>query len=244
MASTVEEAGMSQVPGTGGAATTAAGRVSGAGTRPRLKPAARRLVLTVHIVSSIGWIGVYLVMLTLVITGLTASDPGVVRAAYVIMQVIDANLTVPLTLTMLVSGVVLSLGTKWGLTRYYWVLVKLAITAGLTVLVLTRQKGRLASAAAAVSAVDSGLPANPGNAAIMPPIVAITAALVATVLSVYKPWGRTRWASKKRLTGATVTGPRLTGPQLDVPQLNGPQLNGPQSDVSRSDAPQFKGGRQ
>lgn len=193
---------MSQVPVTGSAATTAAGRVLDAGTRLRLKPAARRLVLTIHIVSSIGWIGVYLVMLTLVITGLTASDPGVVRAAYVVMQVIDANLTVPITLTMLVSGVVLSVGTKWGLTRYYWVLVKIVISAVLTALVLAWQEGRLAAAAAAVSAVDSGLPANPSNGAIMPPIVVITAALVATVLSVYKPWGRTPWAARKRLTGA------------------------------------------
>lgn len=169
-----------------------------AGDRPRFGPATRRLVLTVHIVSSVGWIGVYFVLLALVVTGLTASDPGVVRAVYVVVQIVDAKLTVPLTVLMLVSGIVLSLGTKWGLVRYRWVLVKVAITVALTALVLGLLQSRLATAAAAVSAVDGGLPPAGGPDAVIPPIVAITAALVATVLSVYKPWGRTPWARRNR----------------------------------------------
>ena len=47
---------------------------------------------------------------------------------------------VPLALASLVTGIISSLGTTWGLFRYYWVLVKLGLTslATLALLVHTR----------------------------------------------------------------------------------------------------------
>ena len=43
----------------------------------------------------------------------------------------------PLSLGVLATGLLLGLGTRWGLVRYWWVLVKLILSLIMTVLVLT-----------------------------------------------------------------------------------------------------------
>jgi hypothetical protein len=82
----------------------------------------------------------------------------------------------------LVSGVVLGVGSKYGLVRYWWVAVKLGLTVVLCVLVLfSLGPGVLAAAAG-----------HPGGEMFMPPIVSTIALLFATIISVVKPWGRVR----------------------------------------------------
>jgi hypothetical protein len=44
------------------------------------------------------------------------------------MDLIGRWVLVPLSLGALASGIVQSIGTKWGLVRHYWVLVKLLLT--------------------------------------------------------------------------------------------------------------------
>ena len=44
------------------------------------------------------------------------------------MELTGWYVIVPLCLASLVTGLVMSLGTRWGLFRHYWVLAKLLIT--------------------------------------------------------------------------------------------------------------------
>jgi hypothetical protein len=102
-----------------------------------MAPGLRKLVLTAHIVSSVGWLGAVAGFLALSVAGLTSQDPRLVRGVYLAMDLIVRQVIVPLALASLLIGIVQALGTTWGLFRHYWVLVKLlVITAAIVVLLL------------------------------------------------------------------------------------------------------------
>src|SRR5918997_572837 len=93
-----------------------------------LAPPLRKLALTAHVTTSVGWLGAVAAFLALAIAGLAGDDGPTVRRAYVGAEVITWAVIVPLCLASLVTGVVQSLGTSWGLVRHWWVLIKLALT--------------------------------------------------------------------------------------------------------------------
>jgi hypothetical protein len=144
-----------------------------------LPPKTRKLVLTVHVVSSVGWLGTALVILVLVTAALVTADPELRRAAYLVLNLLDSTIVVPVGLAGLISGVLLSLTTHWGLVRHYWVAVKLV----LTVVVFDEAVARTAAPGA-----DAG---QAGTELLIPGVMALLILTVATVLSTYKPWGRT-----------------------------------------------------
>src|SRR5438876_2092814 len=98
--------------------------------------AARKLALTTHITSSVGWLGSVAAFLALAIAGLTSHDPQMVRAAYLAMHLTTWFVIVPLSFAALLTGIVQSLGTTWGLFRHYWVATKLLLTVIATMLLL------------------------------------------------------------------------------------------------------------
>jgi hypothetical protein len=101
-----------------------------------MTPGLRKLVLTLHITFSIGWIGAVAGFLALAITGVTSQDAQMVRAAYPAMKLIARFVIVPLAFASLLSGLIQSLGTPWGLFRHYWVLGKLLLTTFATIVLL------------------------------------------------------------------------------------------------------------
>lgn len=94
-----------------------------------MTPGARKFALTAPVTASVGWLGAVAGFLALAIAGLTSQDPQRVRAAYLAMDMIGWFVIVPLSLASLVTGVIQSLGTTWGLFRHYWVLFKLLMPA-------------------------------------------------------------------------------------------------------------------
>lgn len=101
-------------------------------TRPRL----RKLALTAHIVCSVGWLGAVAVFLALAISAVTSQDPEVVRGVHLAMRSIGWLVLVPLSVASLLTGLLQSLSSKWGLLRHYWVLVKLALNILATAILL------------------------------------------------------------------------------------------------------------
>ena len=122
-----------------------------------------------------------------------------VRAAYLTMEFTAWFVLVPLALASLVTGVVQSLGTTWGLFRHYWVLFKLLINVFATFILLmyTETLDSLAAVAAETTAsgdlatLRSLSPALHAGAALL-------LLLVATVLAVYKPRGLTPYGQRKQ----------------------------------------------
>ncbi len=168
----------------------------------------RKLGLTAHVTCSVGWLGAVLAFLVLAVLGLTSSNARTVGAHYVAMDSIARLAILPLSLASLLTGVVQSLGTAWGLLRHYWILFKLIINgvASLLLLVHLRPIELLAHAATAGTlseshslkiqvAVDAG--------------AALVALLVATALAVYKPSGVTPFVRGPQFLGHAAKGSRL-----------------------------------
>ena len=85
-----------------------------------MAPALRKLALTAHVVSSVGWLGAALVFLGLAIIGMTGQDAQTVRGTYLVMEPAAWYVLVPLAFASLSTGLVQALGTTWGLFRHYW----------------------------------------------------------------------------------------------------------------------------
>lgn len=101
-----------------------------------MRPALRKLALTAHVMSSVGWMGSVCAFLSLAMAGLVSDDTTVVRSAYVTMESIGWYVIVPFSFASLTTGLIQSLGTVWGLFRHYWVLFKLLIAVLATGLLL------------------------------------------------------------------------------------------------------------
>jgi hypothetical protein len=157
-----------------------------------MRPGVRKLALTAHVTFSVGWLGAVAAYLALAGIGLTSDDARVVRAVYVVLKLIGWFVIVPCSLAALLTGVVESLGTEWGLVRHYWVLLKLVLTVAATVvLVVHMQTVNRVSDLATTTTV-----ANPDFGSLQAQLVVHAAGgllvlLIATALSIYKPLGRT-----------------------------------------------------
>jgi len=152
----------------------------------------RKFALTVHVVSSVGFLGAVLVFFALATFAITSISQAPARASYVAMALITQLVIVPACGLSLFTGLVQSLGTTWGLLRYYWVIVKLALTLGCTIALVAHMRPiQYAAWIATQSSIELPI-SNKFQLAIASGLAA--AALVATTaLSIYKPQGLTRW---------------------------------------------------
>ena len=169
----------------------------------------RQTTLIVHIVSAGAWIGIDVIVAVLVLTGWFSDALETRSLAY---QALAAFVVWPMLasgLVSLASGLLLGLGTKWGLVRYWWVLVKLVLNLVLCILILVLlqpmmpdvgQHGRDLLTVAADPATVSQL--------FFPPAVSLTTLTFATLLAVVKPWGRIgRRAPQPRSSGLPAAAP-------------------------------------
>jgi hypothetical protein len=165
-----------------------------------MTPSVRKFNLTAHVVSSLAWMGAVAAFLALSIAGLVSRDPDIVRGAYLSMNLIGLFVIVPLSFTALVTGFVQSMGTEWGLVRHYWILLKLALTIGSTLLLLLHQFTAVASAARSVLGAAAGTLPDAGPAGMQlawDAGLAVLVLLLITTLSVYKPWGLTSYGRRR-----------------------------------------------
>lgn len=162
-----------------------------------MPPGARKLALTAHVVSSVGWLGAVAGFLALAIVGLAGSAPEQVRAAYIAMETLGWYVIVPLSFAALVTGLVQALGTTWGVFRHYWVLFKLLITVIASVLLLVHMQPTVALADAAERGVLDAEIAWLRVQLVADAAAAVLVLLVAVALSVFKPKGTTRYGRRR-----------------------------------------------
>jgi hypothetical protein len=161
-----------------------------------LPPSVRKLVLTIHLTSSLGWIGAVVAYVALGISAVTSQDVQTVRAAWIAMELDGWLVIVPLALAALVTGLVISLGTPWGLFRHNWVLISLGLTILATVILLLHMptvSARAAMAREADPAHLRDLGGDLGHA-----IGGLVVLLAVAVLNVYKPQGLTPYGWHKQ----------------------------------------------
>ena len=87
-----------------------------------MTPTLRKFALTAHVTASVGWLGSVAAFLGLAVVGLASPDAQTMRAVYVSMELIGWFVIVPFSVAALLTGLVQSLGTPWGVFRHYWVL--------------------------------------------------------------------------------------------------------------------------
>lgn len=164
-----------------------------------MTPSLRKFALTAHITSSVGLLGAVAGFLALAIAGLSSQNAQMMRAAYLAMELIAWVVIVPLAFASLLTGIVQSLGTTWGLFQHYWVLAKLLLSVFVTIVLLLQMRsiGYLADVAAETVLTSAdlrearmSLVAHAGGGLLV--------LLVPAALSVYKPRGMTRYGRRKR----------------------------------------------
>lgn len=158
----------------------------------------RRFALAIHLVVSVGWLGAVLAYLVLDLTTVTRQDAQILRSAYLGMDLIARTAIVPLAIASLITGLVMALGTKWGLFRHYWVLISLIMTAVATGVLLievqtiadhARFAADPATTADQLRAMQSTLVHSVGGSIVL---------VVVLVLNIYKPQGMTGYGWRRQ----------------------------------------------
>jgi hypothetical protein len=175
-----------------------------ADTARRLSPRARRLVLTVHVISSVGLVGSSAGVLILALSAAATDQTVAAHALYTTMRTAVFAVAVPLSFIALGTGIALGLGTKWGVLRHGWVTAKLVL---LVLVILTGALVVRPSMDHVIAATSAPAPAAKPDlgASEWEPVAAaasnIVMVVVAVVLAIFKPGGRLRRARPRR-TGA------------------------------------------
>jgi hypothetical protein len=158
-----------------------------------------KAVMVLHVICGIGCMGVDIAVFVLLMTAHTTNDPALVISGFNAIRMIVPIAVPPLSLGILLTGLVLGLGTRWGLLRYWWVLLKLTLSLIMAVLVFVslvpgvNSIAVLSTTTTSADAVRASLSSLP-NELMFPPIVSFLMLGVAAVLSIFKPWRRTPWS--------------------------------------------------
>jgi len=164
----------------------------------RMSPSIRKLNLTAHLISSIGWVGALAVFLAHSVVSVASHDVQIVRSACIAMGITAWFVILPFSLASLLTGVLQSLGTAWGLMRHYWVVIKLLLTVVATAVLLLKLApiSSLAAAATALTftatellELKASLLVHAGGGLFI--------LLATTVLAIYKPAGTTPRGAKQ-----------------------------------------------
>ena len=161
-----------------------------------MTPSLRKLVLSVHLTFSVGWIGAAAGYIGLGVAAVRSQDDVIVRAAWMAMELTGWFVIVPLAVLSLLTGVVMAIGTKWGLLRHYWVVISFVLTTFSVVILVLHMPSVSATAELAQTAEGAALEALGGD--LGHPAIGLAILLVVQVLNVYKPRGMTRYGWRKQ----------------------------------------------
>lgn len=159
----------------------------------------RKLALTAHISLAVGWIGAVAAYLVLVVAAMTIQDTQTLRAAWIAMELIGWYLIVPLALASLLTGLVMSLGTPWGLFRHYWTMISLVLTLIASAVLLQHMQtvSFFARVAADTGITDIGGLRGALRGELLHAGVGLLVLLAIDALNVYKPMGMTFYGRRR-----------------------------------------------
>jgi hypothetical protein len=144
-------------------------------------------LLTVHISTAVGLVGVSVVIVTLGLVGLGEAAPETVYPA---LHTVAKFALVPLELLALATGLAQVYLSGYGLLRPRWVTAKLLITAILTAVAILVVVPGLGRAAEAATTTPAGVTEVQQLTAVVTPAIALALFVLATTLGVFKPTRR------------------------------------------------------
>lgn len=161
-----------------------------------MNPALRKLALSAHLTFSVGWIGTVVAYLALGIMAANSSDTANIRGAWIAMELIGWYVIVPLAVASFLTGILMALGTKWGLLRHYWVSISFFLTFFAMIVLILHMPTVSATAETVRTADATVLPSLGGD--LSHPAIGLVILLVVQVLNLYKPKGLTRYGWRKQ----------------------------------------------
>jgi Na+/phosphate symporter len=168
-----------------------------------LRPKPRKALVAAHAVFAACWVGVGLTFVAMSVVAMSTTNIRTTQAVYELMAVFDITLLPWTNFGTILTGIALSMTTKWGLIRYYWVAAKIAIAVGILVMAfgfLHDALERAAHEAAALAAVGGTAAQISGasDVVLWGFGVALLSLVGALLLSLYKPGGRIRRSQSTR----------------------------------------------
>jgi uncharacterized membrane protein len=161
-----------------------------------MPPALRRAMLAAHIICSVGWLGAAAAYLALGVAAQVSMEPQVIRAAWIAMELSGWFVIVPLACLAFLTGLVLSLGTPWGLFKHYWVIIAVVLTT-LSLAVLLLHMPSVSTLARLARTADDAAASRLGGD-VLHPALGLLVLIVITVLNVHKPRGLTPYGQHKQ----------------------------------------------
>lgn len=166
-----------------------------------MTPRSRKVLLTLHIICSVGWFGAVAAFLALSVVGMSSLNPDLVRGVYLSMDLISRFVVIPLSLAALTTGLTQALASPWGLLRYYWIALKFGLALFAAFALIVHQL-------AVVSVMAQRVTSSPATALFGPdlaslkfelvraPALALVVLLSIATLAVFKPWGLTPFGQR------------------------------------------------
>ena len=175
-------------------------------------PRLRKFLLTVHVAVSVGWLGAIVAYIAINVPAVAGTDPQSVRAAYMMMEPVALYGIVPLSLASLLTGIVQSLGTPWGLVRHYWVVLSLVLTIVATAVLIVHTS---TVRALADMARDPNLDLRKAGGDLFHSIGGLIVVLVPLWLNMYKPRGLTRYGWRRQQRHKSTAAQQLVDAERD-----------------------------
>ncbi|CAM5780763.1 MULTISPECIES: hypothetical protein [Brevibacillus] len=91
----------------------------------------KQLIIIIHVLSVVCWLGGAMVMLLLGMYMLKAENGEQLYYTLDNMHLVDVVFIRYTAVVALLTGIVLSVWTNWGLFKHYWILIKLILTVSL-----------------------------------------------------------------------------------------------------------------
>jgi uncharacterized membrane protein len=161
----------------------------------KLTVSQKKWLLAIHIMFAGIMLGGAATTVILSITAMNTASAQVLQACYTIMHLLSKTSVRVSTIGTVVTGILLSVLTNWGLFRYYWIIVKeiltlLSIGIGIVGFYYWSLEGLTLVTSEGLDALQN--PAFTVNhiqlwIGIVLQILSLTSM---TVISVFKPWGR------------------------------------------------------
>jgi len=157
-----------------------------------LSSPARKVALMTHIISAGAWFGIDLALCVLVVVGWLQPGPGArdevwrPLASWYMLPMLYTALAAGLV--CLLSGLLLGFATKFGVLRYWWVAVKLVLNIVMSVVLLVFLLNP-------IQEISTGqAPVSELTIVFYLSAMALALVTLASLVSVFKPWGRIRAA--------------------------------------------------
>jgi hypothetical protein len=149
----------------------------------------RRVLLIAHVLSSVAWFGIAAFVLFLLVVARSTGDVAYAEAIYRVVET-SIWLSVPMAGVSGISGLLLGLGTPWGVAKHWWVVLKEIAFVPLVVTDLL------------VIAPTAHDLARGGSGGFLEPAIGHCVILtLATIVSIVKPFGRTPRGRRVRSQG-------------------------------------------